>query len=108
MEKTLHATVAFAGLVAFLVEKLPHRRVHFDATSVGIHLFKGDLLSARDGLVELAHGIVSPPSDNGPRDIAEVAGFLRARENVNDDGFVGADNAMPLLVRIAGLFPTGD
>ena len=108
MEKALHATVAFAGLVAFLIEKLPHRLVHFNAANIGLHLFEGDLLSARDGLIELAHRFVSAPFDNRPRDVAEVAGFLRARENVDDDGFVRPQGAMPLLVRIAGLSPTGD
>src|SRR5207247_10868180 len=108
MEKALHTTVAFARLIPLLVEKLPHRRVHFDAANVGLHLFEGDLLSARDGLVKLVHSIVSASFDNGPSDVAEVAGFLRARENVNDDGLVRPQNAMPLLVRIARLPATGD
>src|SRR6266511_3310086 len=88
MEKALHPTVAFAGLIAYL--------------------FESNLLSARDGLVELVHRIVSASFDNGPRDVAEVAGFLRARENVNDDGLVRPQNAVPLLVRVARLFATGD
>src|SRR5436190_12997285 len=108
MEKALHAAVAFTGLVPFLVEKLPYRGVHFDATHVGLDLFEGDLLSARDGAVELAHSLLSPSFDNRSGDITEVAGFLRARKNVEDDRFVRAQNAVPPFMRIAGLSPAGD
>src|SRR5262245_37290 len=100
MEKALHAAVAFTGLVAFLIKKLPDRRMHFHAANVGLDLFERDLLSARDRMIELAYCFMSAPLDHGSSDIAKVTRLLRARENVNNDGFVRPKNAMPLLVRI--------
>ena len=64
-------------------------------------------LSALNGAIELAHGFRGPALDQRASDVAEVTGLLRAREHIQDDGFVGPQCAGPTLMRIAALPSAG-
>src|ERR1043166_1651781 len=108
VEKTLHASVALPRFESLSLEELQDVAMNFRARDVVAEFFESHILAAADGVVGLAHRLAGASFDHRPRDVAEIAGLLRARKNVENDGFVGAQNAVPALVRVAGLPAAGD
>src|ERR1035438_3447732 len=108
VKKSLHPSVAPSGFVALLDEEFLHGLVDFRRRHARADFFKADFLSAPDRIVKFLHGLVRASAHDGPGDVAEVAGFLRARENVYDDRLVGAQQAVAALVRVARLPAAGD
>src|SRR6185312_8628817 len=103
VKESSHPTVAPTGLVSLGVEEFHHRFVHLQSRHAGLHFLKRDFLRTRDGVVKFAYGLGGAALDDGLCDVAEVTGLLRARENINDDRLVRAQDSVALLVRVTPL-----
>ena len=103
VEKALHATFAPAGPVAFLDEVVLNSLVHFRRRDPGAHLTEREGLPLQDGGIEFPNRFAGPAANNGARNVAKIARLLRAGENVQDDGFVGAQRAIASLMGVAAL-----
>src|SRR5882724_6104828 len=88
MEESLHSPLAFAGFVALAGKKLLDGLVNPRRDDAGAHQLKGGLLSAMHRVVQFADRLAGASLDHRPGDVAEITGFLRAGENVEDDRFV--------------------
>ena len=60
-----------------------------------------------DELMDLLQPLAGPATHHGAREVAEVAGALRARKDVHHHRLVGPDRAVALFVRIHGLVAGG-
>src|SRR5271154_4979394 len=104
MKKSLHAPVVPAGLVTALREKLLDALMDFLRGGSGADFLQRDFLPLKDGVVKFFHGLARAPAHDGARDVAEIAGLLRARKNINDYRLVCAQPPEAALVRVASLF----
>ena len=108
VKKSLHASVALAGVVAALREKLQDALMNFRRRGSGADFLQRDFLPVKDGVVKFFHGLARAPAHDGARDVAEIAGLLRARENIEDDRLMRAQRPVAAFVRVAALFAAGD
>ena len=108
MKEALHSAVHLAGFVTGGGEQFLHGLVNARGLRAGAHEVEGGILSAEDGIVELAHGFARATFDHCPRDVAKITGLLGTRKDVEDDRLVGAQRAIAGLVRVARLFAASD
>ena len=101
VKETFHAPVTPPGPVTLGHEEILHRPMNLRGWRVRAHFFKRDFLTLPDRIVKFAHGFAGGPAHDGAGDVPEVTGFLRARKNVDDDGFVGAQRAITPFMRVA-------
>src|SRR5206468_8777300 len=79
-----------------------------DRPITGAQLLEGQLLPPLDRVVELLHRLTLPAAHDCSRDVAEIARLLRARKDIEDDRFIGAQRAEPAFMGIASLPAPGD
>src|SRR5437867_152977 len=108
VEKAVHAPVLAACFVALVLEEFENRGVDFLRLGAVAKMTQGKRLRAADGVVKLADGLAGPAPHDGAGDVAEVTGLLGAREDVEDNGFVGPQEARAAFVRIASLPAAGN
>ena len=64
---------------------------------------KPDFLAFCNTLIGMLQPFRCPAAHDGARDVAEIAGLLRTRKNIHDDGSVRANRTAALIVRIDAL-----
>lgn len=102
------AAVALLGGVAGFLEALDELLLQSGAVGSRAHLFHDPAFTLLDGGVLAAEGLSGAAFDNGAGEVTVVKIAGVAREDVEDDGFVGAKRAVAALVGIAALQATGD
>src|SRR5674476_688047 len=103
MEKTPHPAMVLAGGKTLLLKTNLHRVVNGAGGRAAAHFLERNFLPALDGVVKFMDGGAGAAPDDGARDVAEVAGRLRARKNINDDRLVRVELAVTAFVRVAAL-----
>ena len=104
MKETLHSPVSLPGLVPLLFEELHHRLVDRRRRHPGAYHLQRHILSRLHRRVKSADRFAGAAPHHRPREISEITCLLRARKNIEDDRFMGAQRAMARLVRITALF----
>jgi len=108
MKEALHVAIFPAGLEAFSLEKRLNGPVNVGRARLANYFLEGHFLAARHRVIHAADGFAGLAPDDRSRNVAKVTGLLRARKNIEDDGFMGAQGAVSRLMRIAPLAAAGD
>src|SRR5262245_43121284 len=108
VEESLHAPVLLAGLVAFFGKKIGDLLVNLLARDFVANVLESNVLTLLDRVVQFAQRFVGTALYDGPGDVAKIPRFLRARENIQNDRFIGPKKAKAAFVRIARLPASGD
>src|ERR1700751_4181769 len=100
MKKALHPAIHFTRFVTCADKNLLNCLVNAGGLGARAHQLERRRLPAMDRIVKLAGRLAGASFDNRAGDIAEVTGFLRAREDIEDDGLVRAQEAEAFFMRI--------
>jgi hypothetical protein len=103
MKESLHASIHKARRETFGREVIENFVVNVVSVGAVADSPKADLLSVQYAMIGVFQSLGGTPTHNRARDIAEIPGVLRAREDVHDDGRVGADGPASLVVRVDAL-----
>src|SRR5271170_1904944 len=90
VKEALHAAIFLAGLVTLALKKGLHGPVNVGGARLANDFLEGHFLAARHRVIQTADGFAGPALDDGSRDVAKISRLLRARKNIEDDGFLGA------------------
>ena len=107
VEEPLHPAPLQAGGKAPRIEEVPNRLVDLPAAGPWSGLAERQGLALSHAAVERPDLFAGPAPDHGSGDVSPVAVLLRAREDIQDDGPVGRQGAMALVVGVAALGAAG-
>ena len=107
VKESLHAPVSLSRFKAPVGEERFNGPVDVASVDTGPNALQRELLALFDRPVQVALPAAGLSLQNGPGNVAEVAGLFGAREDVEDDRLASQEGAAPLLVWIAAIFATG-
>src|SRR5215470_7116991 len=103
VEESLHPAVDSTRMKSARFEKVENLLVDLVSVDAISNKVEADFLSRLDGGVNFLEALRGASPHNGPAEVAEVTGFLRARKDVEDDGRVRFNRTGTLVMRINAL-----
>ena len=107
VKEPLHPAPLQAGRKALRIEEVPNRLMDLPAAGAWPGLPERQGLTLGHTAVERPDLVAGPAPDHGSGDVSPIAVLLRAREDIQDDGPVGRQGSVTLVVGVAALGSAG-